>query len=95
MRSKKAVICFWYDAETNSGGHNGYFSCYPHTNPEELYTALLEISNKEIADNYLEANKNDEEDGYITTDTNYYSFEPSFDKYLNEYVKKNKKDIFN
>ena len=30
---KKAVLCFWYDAEMQNGGHSGYLDCYPETNP--------------------------------------------------------------
>ena len=29
---KKAVLCFWYDAEMQNGGHSGYLDCYPETN---------------------------------------------------------------
>ena len=31
-----AVLCFWYDAEMNSGGQSGYMDCYPDTDPKEL-----------------------------------------------------------
>ena len=48
---KKAVLCFWYDAEMQNGGHSGYRDCYSETNPDELEDAILTIGNKDIADN--------------------------------------------
>ena len=91
---QKAVLCFWYQTEMESGGHSGYFDCYPETNQQELYEALLEISNKDIANNYQKALKNGEDDDYNETDNNYYSFNPSLFDYLLKYVIKNKEDIF-
>jgi len=91
---RKAVIAFWYDAEMGSGGHSGYFDCYKDTDEEELYNILKEIGNKEIADNYKRAIKEREEDNLsLEVDLIYYRFNPSFDKYLQEYVRKNINEI--
>lgn len=91
---KNAVLCFWYDSEMNSGGHSGYFDCYGEVNYDELYDAINIVGNKEIADNFKEALKNGDKDDYEKTDNNYYEFEPTFDKYIMEYVENNKEEIF-
>lgn len=72
---KKAVICFWYDAEVQNGGHCGYFDCYPDTDPNELSEAIREIGTDEMANNYLNAvNSSDEESNcWETMDSNYYT----------------------
>lgn len=91
---RNAVLCFWYDAEMNSGGHSGYFDCHPETNPEELYRAIIEISNQEIANNYKKAITDGELDDYLETDDAYYKFEPSLCDFLEEYVEQYKDKIF-
>ena len=91
---KMAVLCFWYDAEMNSGGHSGYFDCYPDTIPEELYYAIIEVGNKKIADNYKKALNFGEDDGYKETDNTYYGYVPSLCDFLMEYVENNKEKIF-
>lgn len=91
---RNAVLCFWYDTEMQSGGHSGYFDCYPNTNSKELYNALTEVSTKEIADNYKKALKDGQKDEYQETDNKYYSFNPSLFDYLREYVENNLEDIF-
>ena len=91
---KNAVLCFWYDAEMNSGGHSGYIDCYPETNPNELYNALLIVGNKAIADNYREALDEGENDGWEAADSRYYCFSPSLCDYLEDYVEKHKDEIF-
>ena len=90
---RKAVLCFWYDAEVNSGGHNSFFENYSSLDSSELYNALKEISNDEIANNYKNALKhqnNDEKEDYI-----FYRFNPSLTDYLQKYVEENKDKIFN
>ena len=77
-----------------SGGFCGYLDCYPDTNPDELKKALIEISNEDIANNYIKALKEGEEDGWEETDMQYYEFSPSLYDYLREYVEKNKDCIF-
>ena len=91
---RKAVIAFWYDAEMGSGGHGGYFDCYKDTDEEELYNILKEIGTEEIANNYKRAIKEREEDNLsLEVDLIYYHFNPAFDKYLQEYVRKNITEI--
>ena len=50
---RKAVICLNYDAEMNNGGFSLYRDCYPDINSTELKEALIEISNEDIANNYM------------------------------------------
>lgn len=90
---RKAVLCFWYDSEVNSGGHNSFFENYTAFDTNELYNALKEISNEEIANNYMNALKNknnDEKEDYI-----FYRFNPSLTDYLQKYIEENKDKIFN
>ena len=91
---KNAVLCFWYDAEMQNGGHCGYFDCYPDTIPEELSNAILEVSYKEIADNYTKALTDGENDDWEETDNAYYNFVPSLCDCLEKYVEKYKDIIF-
>ena len=87
---RKAVLCFWYDVEMNSGGYSGYMDCYPNTDKEELADAIRTIAYKEIADNYLTAVEECESDSWVKTDMAYYEFFPSLSDCLMEYVEKNK-----
>ena len=91
---KKAVLCFWYDAEMNSGGYSGYMDCYPNTDKKELVEAITTIAYKEIADNYLKAVEEGESDSWVESDMAYYKFSPSLSDCLMEYVEKNKDVIF-
>ena len=91
---KKAVLCFWYDAEMQNGGHSGYRDCYPETTPDELEDAILTVGNKEIADNYRRAITDGEEDDFEETDNAYYDFEPSLCDCLEEFVWENRNVIF-
>ena len=91
---RKAVICFNYDAEMNNGGFSLYKDCHPDVNPTELKDALIEIGNKEIADNYMKALEDGEKDDFVETDMKYGTFSPSLCTYLQEYVEKNKDCIF-
>ena len=91
---KKAVLCFWYDAEMNSGGYSGYIDCYPDTNADELEEAILTIGNKAIADNYRKAVECGADDDWSETDNAYYKFSPSLADYLEEFVENNKDVIF-
>lgn len=90
---KTAVLCFWYDAEMQGGGHSGYFDCYPETSPEELVAAVKTVAYGEIADNYQRALDEGEKDGYTETDEAYYGFEPSLFDCLRNFVEKNKDEI--
>ncbi len=91
---KTAVLCFWYDAEMNNGGHSGYFELYPDADGTEMSRALIAVGGNEFADNYLEALHNGEADEYVETDARYYGFSPSLCDCLQEYVESNKENIF-
>lgn len=91
---RKAVLCFWYDAEMNSGGYSGYMDCYPDTDKEELAEAIATIGYKEISDNYIKAVEEGESDSWVETDMAYYKFSPSLSDCLMEYVEKHKDIIF-
>ena len=91
---KIAVLCFWYDAEMNSGGYSGYMDNYPDTDPDELEAAILTVGDRKIADNYRKAVAEGKHDGWVETDYAYYRFSPSLSDYLEEYVEKNKDVIF-
>lgn len=92
---KIAVLVFWYDAEMNSGGHSGYFDMYPDTVPQELSNALVTVGYQAMADNYLEALYEGEEDDYVKTDDAFYAFKPSLTDCLMKFVEKHKDIIFN
>lgn len=78
----------------NNGGFSLYRDCYPAINSTELKEALIEISNEDIANNYIKAFKEGEKDDFIETDMKYETFSPSLCEYLQEYVEKNKDCIF-
>lgn len=92
---RMAVLCFWYDAEMNSGGYCSYADCYPDTDIKELEKAILTVGNKAIADNFHKAVTEGKNDSWIGTDRAYDDFSPSLCDYLQEYVEKNKMEIFN
>lgn len=94
QEQKYAILCFWYDAEMNSGGFSGYLDCYPDTEVEDLEAAIRAVGNDAIAENYLKAVREGEDDDYLETDTAYYDFEPSLCDCLQEYVESNKDAIF-
>ena len=71
---RKAVICLNYDAEMNNGGFSLQRDCYPDINSTELKEALIEISNEDIANNYIKAFKEGEKDDFIETDMKYETF---------------------
>jgi len=76
-----------------SGGHSSYFNCYSNVLNEELEKALLEVSSKQIANNFMDAVKNGKKDDYEKSDNRYYEFSPSLDEYLEEYIFVNKDEI--
>lgn len=95
---RAAVLCFWYDAEMQSGGHSGYFDCYPEIKSEELIASINRVAYKEIADNYQraldeKARDDGDEDGYETVDNAYYDFEPSLFDCLRQFTEKYKDEI--
>ena len=78
----------------NNGGFSLYKDHYPLINPTELKEALIEISNEEIANNYIKALEEGGKDDFVETDMKYGAFYPSLCEYLQEYVEKNKDCIF-
>lgn len=78
----------------NSGGHSGYFDCYPDTIPQELIEAINAVGYKAISDNYIKALNEGEQDDWVETDMAYYKFEPSLDKCLMEHIEANAEEIF-
>lgn len=85
-----AVLCFWYDAEMNSGGYSGYKDCYPDTDPVELKAAILSVGDQALADHYDRATTEGEKDGWVEADRAYYRFSPTLCEYLEDFVEKNK-----
>ena len=91
---KDAAICFWYDNEMNNGGDSSFFDWWPEIDKDEVYNTLMKISNKKIADNYMNAVKNGEKDNYEKTDDKFYEFDPSLSDYLMKFVEDNKDKLF-
>lgn len=91
---KNAVLCFWYDAEMNSGGLSGYFEVYPDTVPQELIDAILAVGTEEMADNYRQALIDGENDDYEQADSGYDAFSPSLCECLQDYVERYRDVMF-
>lgn len=91
---KTAVLCFWYDAEVNSGGHCSYFSNFSHIDSNELLQSIITVSNQKIASNYKEALYSGREDHWQKVDYTYYQFSPSLCDYLQKYIENNIEQIF-
>ena len=92
-KQRKAVLCFQYDSEMNSGGFSGYKDVYPDTDSEELKNALAEVGNQKFADNYWEALMIGEDDGWVTTDSDFFLITPSLADCIEEYIDKNKDEF--
>ena len=90
---KNITLSIWYDAEINSGGHESYFSCCNDIPHKELEKALLEVSSKEIVNNFKEACEIGKIDDYENTDNKYYEFSPSLADYIDSYIEKHKEEI--
>lgn len=90
---RKAVLCFWYDTEMNSGGYSGYKDVYPDTDADELRSALAEVGGRKFADNYWEAVMIGEDDGWVTTDSDFFMISPSLSDCIEEYIEKNKDEF--
>ena len=91
---KAAVLSFWYDAEMNSGGHSGYFDCYPKVSSEDLIWALCEVGGAAYVENFKKAISNGSHDGYLATDNIFYSIKPSLTDILMEFVEAHAIDLF-
>ena len=91
---RQAVICFWYDAEMQNGGHCVYFDS-DHPAPEETEAALRLIGTEEIADNFRKAVTEGENDDWLQTDNAYYAFLPSLIDCLAAFIEAHKDTILN
>lgn len=91
---RTAFLVFWYDAEMGSGGHTGYFACYPETNIQEQIKALEDIEASFFARNLEEAMLNGEKDDYQETDQIFYQHNPELFDILMNYVLVNRDEIF-
>lgn len=92
---RNAVVCYFYVDEMNSGGHASYFDNYSEeVKSEYLESAILEIGTDAILANYKNALINGEKDEYEKTDDKYFSFEPSLEELLINYVLINRDEIF-
>lgn len=91
---RKAVLCFWYDAEVNNGGHCSYFDCYKNIDNQELLNAILSVGSEEIGNNFEKAFTLGKQDDWVETDNAYYQFSPSLCDYLQEYIEQYKDFIF-
>ena len=92
---RQAVICFWYDAEMQNGGHCIYFDSECCASPEETEVALRMIGTEEIADNFRKAVTEGSKDEWIQTDDAYYAFSPSLIDCLSAFVEACKDTILN
>jgi hypothetical protein len=90
---KAAAICFWYDAEMNSGGHSGFFDCYPNISKEAVINSMQIIGANAFVENFLEAVSVGKDDDYIKTDTVYYNLEPTLADILEKYVIEHSEEI--
>lgn len=90
---RKLALCIYYDDAVCGGGHSAFFERYSKLDNEELISALKEIGNKKIADNFKEALEIGERDEYVHVDDTYYSFEPDLFYFIQEYFESNL-DIF-
>ncbi len=91
---KNAVIAFWYDAEMNSGGHSGFFDCYPNISKYELIHSLNAIGAHTYSENYIEAVHNGKEDDYTKTDHVFFNINPCLTDIIEKYVLTNATEIF-
>ncbi len=92
---KNAVLCFGYDAEVQNGGHGQYFDTYAAGEESGLLAdALAAVAGKDMAENYLRALTEGEQDGWAAADGAYYAFSPSLTDYLADYIEKHKDDLF-
>ena len=91
---KVATLCFWYDAEMNSGGHSEWFDCYSDVKSQDLIKAIDEIGAKKCSENLIKAIKIGEDDDYMETDSIFYELEEDFNKKIEQFVYKNINEFF-
>ena len=90
---KTAVLCFWYDAEVNSGGHSGYFDRYSELDPAETESALRTVGREAMARNFREAVLRGEADEYVLADAVFGDFSPSLCECLMDFVELHRAEI--
>ncbi len=90
---KAAVLSFWYDTEMYSGGHSGYFDCYPEVKQDDLIWALNEVGGEAYIDNFKQAVLNGESDDYIKADETFYSIQPRLTDILMNYVERHANEL--
>jgi hypothetical protein len=91
---KNAVLCFWYYSEMSSGGHSGYFDCYPNIEPIELKNAMEAIGVKKLSQNFLNAANNGIDDDYEETDSFFYQFDSEYMTFIENYIKVHSDEFF-
>lgn len=78
----------------NSGGHSGFFDCYPNINKDELIHSLNAIGAHTYAENYIEAVHDGKEDDYTKTDHVFFNINPCLTDIIEKYVLTNAIEIF-
>lgn len=94
-RQRDAVICFWYDAEMQNGGHSAYFDSDPIAAPEEAESAIRRIGGDAIADNFRKAAETGASGDWEETDSAYFAFLPSLSDLLMDHVALHADEILN
>lgn len=94
-RQRDAVICFWYDAEMQNGGHSAYFESERCAAPAETESAIRRIGGDAIADNFRKAAEAGASDDWQETDNAYYAFLPSLCDLLMDDVALHADEILN
>lgn len=85
---KACALCLSYYNEMCSGGHSGWFDCYPEVDANELIEALKLIGAYVFADNFIDAKMNGINDGYIKTDKRFDEIKPSLEDIIDEFYTK-------
>ena len=91
---KRAVLCFRYDAQMNSGGFSAYLASYPDADPQTLADALRAVGNEALAANFEQAAANGARDCWLATDRAFYAFSPSLCDCIRAYVEAHRTEIF-
>lgn len=90
---KMTAMVFWYDTAVNGSGHESYFNLYPDRSKEDLVTALKEIANEEIVNNFLMAANTEDETIWNAADDKHYAFHPQLNDFLQKYVEEHIEEI--
>lgn len=89
-----AKLCFWYDAEMNSGGHSGYFDCYADEDFDKVEKSLINIGAEEYSKNFKVAIETGENDDYIITDEKFGKLTPKLTDIVEKFVMDNINEFF-